>query len=340
MTAKATQDPDDNGTGSRYWAESDNRLKRAGVTPHQVQAVWIKQADAGPSSGFPKYAQTLQGELKNIVQVIAKRYPNARLCYLSSRTFGGYAKTPLNPEPYAYESGLAVKWLIEEQLKGDKDLNFDPAKGPVKAPWLSWGPYLWANGSTKRADGFSYAGADFTDRDGTHESPSGQEKVGSELLKFFSTDCTTTALVFPRKMTDTGPLRIGPAHFTVMASVIARMTRSLHGGGVSATNTPGPRHRYRFGSHPGSYSRFQSFIASPSSRMCPSFGSHWRARPVRWAMLPRWHSSVLLCPSSISLLSFAPPRMAARKLPTCTASPPLPGPANFSISLPFGSWMV
>jgi hypothetical protein len=190
MTARATQDPDDNGTGTRYWTTSDDRLKKAGVTPLQVQAVWIKQADAGPNSGFPKYAQTLQGELKKIVQVIAKRYPNAKLCYLSSRTYGGYAKTPLNPDPYAYESAFSVKWLIEEQIKGDKELNYDPAKGAVKGPWLSWGPYLWANGSTKRADGFSYTEADFAG-DGTHESPSGQEKVGRELLKFFTSDSTT-----------------------------------------------------------------------------------------------------------------------------------------------------
>jgi len=191
MTAKAIQNPGDNATGTRYWTTSDDRLKRAGVTPLQVQAVWIKQADAGPSSGFPKYAQTLQTELKNVVQVIAKRYPNTKLCFLSSRTYGGYAKTPLNPEPYAYESGFSVKWLIEEQLRGDMDLNFDSAKGPVKAPWLSWGPYLWANGSTKRADGFKWLESDSTASDGTHQSPDGQEKVGRELLKFFSTDSTT-----------------------------------------------------------------------------------------------------------------------------------------------------
>jgi hypothetical protein len=191
MTAAATQDPDDGRTGTRYWTTVDERLKAAGVTRAQVQAVWIKQADAGPTQGFPGYARKLQGELTKIVQLLPGRFPNLKLVYLSSRTYGGYAKTLLNPEPYAYESGFAVQWLIEHQLKGDPDLNFDPAIGPVKAPWLSWGPYLWANGTTKRADGYSYAESDFAAADGTHLSPSGQEKAGRLLLHFFQTDATT-----------------------------------------------------------------------------------------------------------------------------------------------------
>jgi len=60
----------------------------------------------------------------------------------------------------------------------------------VKAPWLSWGPYLWANGSTKRKDGFSYAESDFAN-DGTHQSSSGQKKVGKLMLDFFKSDSTT-----------------------------------------------------------------------------------------------------------------------------------------------------
>src|SRR5262249_22004154 len=136
MTAKATQNPDDQGSGTRYWSTVDERLKSAGVTRAQVQAVWIKQADAGPSEGFPKYAQTVQEELANIVRVLPGRFPNIKLAYLSGRTYGGYAKSRLNPEPYAYESGFSVKWLIEQQLKGDPALNHDPAKGAVKAPWL------------------------------------------------------------------------------------------------------------------------------------------------------------------------------------------------------------
>jgi hypothetical protein len=190
MTARAIQDPDDDHQGTRYWNTVDERLEDAGVTRAQVQAVWIKQADARPDQGFPRYAKTLQAELTKIVQVLAQRFPNLKLVYLSSRTYGGYAKTPLNPEPYAYESGFSVKWLIERQLRGDKALNYDPSRGKVTASWLSYGPYLWANGKTKRADGFSYDEEDFAG-DGTHESPSGQRKVGKLMLQFFKTDTTT-----------------------------------------------------------------------------------------------------------------------------------------------------
>ncbi len=190
MTAQAIQAPDDDGRGTRYWTEVDRRLKRAGVTRAQVQAVWIKQADAGPTQGFPGYARKLQAELRKIMQVLAKRFPNLKLVYLSSRTFGGYARSRLNPEPYAYESGFAVKWLIEEQVRGEKELNFDPDKGPVKAPWLSWGPYLWANGMKKRGDGLTYGEDDFA-RDGTHLSASGIRKTGKLLLDFFRGDTTT-----------------------------------------------------------------------------------------------------------------------------------------------------
>jgi Cu/Ag efflux protein CusF len=190
MTAEAIQDPEDGLRGAQYWRTVDERLEQAGVTRAQVQAVWIKEADAGPTQGFPGYAKKLQGELLNIVQVIATRFPNCRVTYLSSRTYGGFATTGLNPEPVAYESGFAVKWLIEEQLKGNAALNFDPAKGAVKAPWLSWGPYLWANGATKRSDGFSYEVSDFSG-DGTHHASGGQRKTAELLGAFLLKDSTS-----------------------------------------------------------------------------------------------------------------------------------------------------
>jgi hypothetical protein len=190
MTAAAIQDPDDQASGTRYWTAIDERLQRAGLSRAQVQAVWIKQADAGPREGFPAYAKKLERELTRVVRVLPRRLPNIKLAYLSSRTYGGYATTLLNPEPYAYESGFSVKWLIEEQLKGNADLNYDPKKGKVMAPWLSWGPYLWANGTRKNEGGLSYEPGDFGP-DGTHHARDGVDKLGRRLLEFFANDETT-----------------------------------------------------------------------------------------------------------------------------------------------------
>jgi hypothetical protein len=190
MTANRIKNPYDGASGTQYWNVVDDRLRQAGVTRAQVQAVWLKQANAGPREGFPGYARSLQQELATIVQTLPARFPNLKLAYLSSRTFAGYATTPLNPEPYAYESGFSVRWLIEQQIAGEPALTFGTAKGEAKAPWLSWGPYLWANGTARRSDGLTYERSDFGP-DGTHPSFAGQRKVGEQLLKFFLSDSTT-----------------------------------------------------------------------------------------------------------------------------------------------------
>ena len=190
MTAAAIQNPYDQHQGTKFWQTVEERLHEAGATADQVQAVWLKQADAQPETGFPRYARVLEGELAKIVQVLHDRFPNLKLTYLSSRIFAGYATLPLNPEPYAYESGFSVKWLIEKQIRGDKSLNFDATRGTVRAPWLSWGPYLWANGTEAREDGLKWEERDFSS-DATHPSPAGQRKVAKLLLDFFKSDSTT-----------------------------------------------------------------------------------------------------------------------------------------------------
>jgi hypothetical protein len=130
---------------------------------------------------------------------LPKRFPNVKLAYLSSRTFGGWARAPAakkargpgNSEPYSYETGFAVKWLIERQLSGDPELNFTLSKGKVNAPWLSWGPYLWANGEKPRTDGFHFEKTDFRPDDQMHHSETGMKKIGEELLRVFKSDTTT-----------------------------------------------------------------------------------------------------------------------------------------------------
>jgi hypothetical protein len=176
---------------SRPWPEVENRLKSAGITAQQVQAVWMKQAEAGPArlGDFPAHARVLSEHLVSTLNHLKQRFPNLRIAYLSSRIYAGYATTPLNPEPYAYESAFAVRWVIQDQIKGEPKLNYDPARGDVKSPLVLWGPYLWADGETPRKrDELIYKHEDLTDRDGTHPSTSGREKVAKALLNFFKSD--------------------------------------------------------------------------------------------------------------------------------------------------------
>ncbi len=188
MTAAAIRNVEGR-LGKQFWNTVDKRLKMADASRMQVQIAWLKEADAGPNQGFPKYARALQEELADIVRLMHHRFPNLKIVYLSSRIYAGYAKTRLNPEPYAYESGFSVKWLIEEQIKGEAALNYDAAKGEIKAAWLSWGPYLWVKGTEKRSDGLMYEESDFAG-DGTHPSASGRRKVAEQLLRFFKSDST------------------------------------------------------------------------------------------------------------------------------------------------------
>ena len=172
------------------WAVMDQRIQQAGLTPAQVQIVWLKQAQIGPAKlgEFPKHAKSLQDDTAVILRQLKTRCPNLRIAYLSSRIYAGYATGPLNPEPYAYESAFSVRWLIEAQMNGDPNLNCDPAKGQVKSPLLLWGPYLWADGvKGRQSDDLVWKREDLAG-DGTHPSPSGREKVAQLLLKFFKSD--------------------------------------------------------------------------------------------------------------------------------------------------------
>jgi hypothetical protein len=172
------------------WVVMDERIKNARVTARQVQLAWIKQAEMGPANlgEFPKHAQVLQKNIAVILQKLKDRFPNLRIAYLSSRIYAGYAGGPLNPEPYAYESAFSVRWLIEDQMKGESELNYDPKKGEVKSPLLLWGPYLWGDGTKPRkSDGLVWIREDLAG-DGTHPSQSGRQKVAGMLLTFFKTD--------------------------------------------------------------------------------------------------------------------------------------------------------
>lgn len=174
-------------------------LQSVGLSEAQVEVVWVKEVNPFPTISLPNAdadAFTLERDLGDIARALRIRYPNVKLVFFSSRTYGGYATTGQSPEPHAYETGFSVKMLIEAQIRQMQengmiedsragDLNYNTV-----APWIDWGPYLWANGLNPRSDGLFWDRTDFGP-DGMHPSPIGEHKVGSLLLTFFKTSDLT-----------------------------------------------------------------------------------------------------------------------------------------------------
>lgn len=188
----------DSPSDQTYTVVRDQRLAALGVTEAQVQAVWLKEAIPGPTVSLPSLnadAYAIMTGLGNIARTLRVRYPNLKVVFMSRRIYGGYAPPgSLNPEPFAFESGLAVKWTIEAQIvqttSGTQDARGGDLAPGVAAPLLAWGPYLWADGTSPRSDGLVWEQADFA-ADLTHPALGARQKVGAMLLAFFNTSSLT-----------------------------------------------------------------------------------------------------------------------------------------------------
>jgi len=205
------------------------------LSPAQIQVAWIDEANgrvhpqsAGCSttgtecvplcdetvSGCTNTPETtdalnLEQELGNILRAAKQRWPNLKMAFFSGRIYAGYAvggqdSTP-DPEPYAYEVGFAVKWLIEAQITQLRTGTVDPVAGDLGydvAPWLGWGWYTWASGPIPRSDGLIWCNGqaaapcsgeiDFQS-DGLHPNTAGATKFANILMNFFLNSPYTSA---------------------------------------------------------------------------------------------------------------------------------------------------
>ncbi len=176
-------------------------LSLSGLTRLQVQIACVKtahreprmcMADDGSSTGD---AGSLAEDFSTMARNLRLMFPNIKLAYFVSRSYGGYALSTVNPEPFAFEQGFGIKWMVESQIDGTGlfgNLNFDPTNGqPVVAPWLSYGPYVWSNGESANGLGVHWSLEDFREDDRTHPSGRGVDNASTAMLRFFLTDSTT-----------------------------------------------------------------------------------------------------------------------------------------------------
>jgi hypothetical protein len=161
------------------WEDCRERIVAAGFSPEQVRVVWAKNANQDTQHGrtLPDPNADYHDLVRNIAalsQRIAQELPSVQAVFHSSRIYGRYANAAARGEPLSYEGGFAVNEVIRRQKRGEL----------TGAPWVGWGPYLWADGVEPNASGLIWLRADFQ-ADGVHPSATGQAKVAHALHRHF-----------------------------------------------------------------------------------------------------------------------------------------------------------
>lgn len=165
----------------RYWTKAAEALAARGVTAAQVQVVWYQSDELRDQrDDFPGRPQRLQTAFAEQMKLIAKHFPNARLCYHSARHTTAFMpadeRKSKQAEPRPWHVGWAVKWLIES-----------PANGSDGTPLATWATYFWTVGGKPRADGYRWS-REMNVADGVHLTEAGQQRVARELCEFWSRD--------------------------------------------------------------------------------------------------------------------------------------------------------
>ncbi|HMP96166.1 MAG TPA: hypothetical protein PKA51_04540 [Kiritimatiellia bacterium] len=215
------------GVHAGLWANADHtvwsnslpaKLAEAGLTTQQVQVVLHYHGMAHsvyPVQPWPDTPEDFQAFCEQIATNTKAYFPATRLMFWSPREYGGYAITVNNPEPYAYYSAFAIKWMIDRQIAGEPVLNWEPSIGPVHTAWMAWGPYTWADGLRARDDGLFYECRDFQ-ADGTHPRMRGRAKIAAQWLRFLHTHPLTSGWLNPPGNLPPRVMIIGPPENTAL----------------------------------------------------------------------------------------------------------------------------
>jgi hypothetical protein len=178
---------------SIYWTTHiPAALAAASVDWDDLQVLWVMTSDRADDipapAPFPVHAQNLKQQYIRLLRNIRYYFPNVRIVYFTSPPYLGYWDQPgIQQEPFVYENGWGVKWLIQEQIEGSIDINYDPSIRLVRAPWIDWGPYLWCDGVNPNSQGLTWICPDDVQDQGQHPSPTGRAKMAARLIAYWKT---------------------------------------------------------------------------------------------------------------------------------------------------------
>jgi hypothetical protein len=171
------------------WTEAREWVAASGLTPAQVQVLWIEVAEIRTwrFGDLPSRMSRISDEIGQVMRRASRVFPNLEIAFLTSRPYGGYSNPRLDPEPYAYDSGFAVRTAIHRQIMGEPGFSTLRGRGsPGRLPVMLWGPYYWADGPKPSTNGLSWLPQDFFD--GLHPSWYGAEKGARVMSDFFAND--------------------------------------------------------------------------------------------------------------------------------------------------------
>lgn len=150
-----------------YWASFLTGLASKNIDPLQVQIAWMLLVSSTDSNDVNYYVDTVTNQYIQVLHNLQTLCPNLQQVFISGIHYTGYTSPEHKRydfliEPYGYWSNLVVKNVITLQINGDSRLTYS-GLGKV-APFITWGPYFWADGITPRAyDGLSWPCDNFRD---------------------------------------------------------------------------------------------------------------------------------------------------------------------------------
>lgn len=175
-----------------YWASFLAGLDSKNIDPLQVQVAWMLLVSSTDSNDVNYYVDTVTNQYIQVLHNLQTLCPNLQEVFISGIHYTGYTSPEHKRydyliEPYGYWSNLVVKNVISLQINGDTRLTYSGV-GKV-APFITWGPYFWADGVTPRAyDGLLWSCDNFRDDTiggGFHLKDTFKFKEGDLIDSFF-----------------------------------------------------------------------------------------------------------------------------------------------------------